>query len=133
MQEHDKLPLMDYRELPQPDMVRRAQEFYAEIRQRHTVRQFSDRPVPREVIDKLFSLGVMGIEVPESLGGGGASFFHSVLAIEALSRGAACVTFVDDGRVALGLLKRNIVLKSELMTSQIHLSLAELESFAQAL
>jgi nitroreductase len=32
-------------------MVRRAQEFYAEIRQRHTVRQFSDRPVPREVIE----------------------------------------------------------------------------------
>ena len=51
MQEHDKLPLMDYRELPQPEMVRRAQEFYAEIRQRHTVRQFSDRPVPREVIE----------------------------------------------------------------------------------
>lgn len=51
MQEHDKLPLMDYRELPQPDMVRRAEEFYAEIRQRHTVRQFSDRPVPREVIE----------------------------------------------------------------------------------
>jgi len=30
------------------------------------------------------------------------------LGLEALSRGAACVTFVDEGRVALGLLKRNI-------------------------
>ena len=28
----------------------------------------------------------MGIEIPESLGGAGASFFHSVLAVEALSR-----------------------------------------------
>ena len=28
----------------------------------------------------------MGIEIPEELGGGGASFFHSVLAVEALSR-----------------------------------------------
>ena len=42
--------------------------------------------VPRELIDKLFDLGVMGIEIPESFGGGGASFFHSVLAVEALSR-----------------------------------------------
>src|SRR6266850_6643059 len=42
--------------------------------------------IPRELIDKLFDLGVMGIEIPESFGGGGASFFHSVLAVEALSR-----------------------------------------------
>ena len=41
---------------------------------------------PRALIDQLFELGVMGIEVPESYGGAGASFFHSVLAVEALSR-----------------------------------------------
>jgi alkylation response protein AidB-like acyl-CoA dehydrogenase len=38
------------------------------------------------LIEKLFALGVMGIEIPDSYGGGGASFFHSVLAVEALSR-----------------------------------------------
>jgi alkylation response protein AidB-like acyl-CoA dehydrogenase len=38
------------------------------------------------LIDKLFDLGVMGIEIPDSYGGGGATFFHSVLAVEALSR-----------------------------------------------
>ncbi len=37
------------------------------------------------LIDQLFSLGLMGIEVPESLGGAGGSFFDAVLAIEALS------------------------------------------------
>jgi alkylation response protein AidB-like acyl-CoA dehydrogenase len=42
--------------------------------------------MPRELIDKLFELGIMGIEVPESHAGSGASFFHSVLAVEALSR-----------------------------------------------
>ena len=42
--------------------------------------------IPREVIDALFELGVMGIEIPEAAGGGGARFFHSVLAVEALSR-----------------------------------------------
>ena len=42
--------------------------------------------IPRALIDRLFDLGVMGIEVPESLGGGGATFFHAVLAVEAFSR-----------------------------------------------
>jgi alkylation response protein AidB-like acyl-CoA dehydrogenase len=42
--------------------------------------------IPRELIDKLFDLGVMGIEIPETFGGGGASFFHAVLAVESLSR-----------------------------------------------
>jgi alkylation response protein AidB-like acyl-CoA dehydrogenase len=42
--------------------------------------------IPRELIDKLFALGVMGIEIPETFGGAGASFFHAVLAVEAFSR-----------------------------------------------
>jgi alkylation response protein AidB-like acyl-CoA dehydrogenase len=42
--------------------------------------------IPRALIDKLFDLGVMGIEIPEQYGGAGATFFHSLVAIEALSR-----------------------------------------------
>ena len=42
--------------------------------------------IPRALIDKLFDLGIMGIEVPEAHGGAGASLFHAILAIEALSR-----------------------------------------------
>jgi alkylation response protein AidB-like acyl-CoA dehydrogenase len=42
--------------------------------------------IPQALIDKLFALGVMGIEVPEEFGGGAAGFFHAVLAVEALSR-----------------------------------------------
>ena len=41
---------------------------------------------PRALIDDLFGLGVMGIEIPESYGGSGGTFFHSVLAVEELSR-----------------------------------------------
>jgi butyryl-CoA dehydrogenase/short/branched chain acyl-CoA dehydrogenase len=38
------------------------------------------------LIAELFPLGLMGIEVPATYGGGGASFFMSVLAIEELAR-----------------------------------------------
>jgi alkylation response protein AidB-like acyl-CoA dehydrogenase len=37
------------------------------------------------LIPQLFSLGLMGIEIPETLGGAGGSFFDAVLAIEAIS------------------------------------------------
>jgi alkylation response protein AidB-like acyl-CoA dehydrogenase len=66
---------------------------------RASVYEFADREIrphvrdmdehakmPRPLIDQLFDLGVMGIEIPESYGGAGASFFHSVLAVEALSQ-----------------------------------------------
>jgi alkylation response protein AidB-like acyl-CoA dehydrogenase len=53
---------------------------------RPLVREMDDHAkIPRALIDKLFALGVMGIEIPESYGGAGATFFHSVLAVEALS------------------------------------------------
>jgi alkylation response protein AidB-like acyl-CoA dehydrogenase len=66
---------------------------------RESVYEFADREVrplvremdehakiPRGLIDKLFDLGVMGIEIPESFGGAGATFFHAALAVEAISR-----------------------------------------------
>jgi alkylation response protein AidB-like acyl-CoA dehydrogenase len=70
-----------------------------EVLFRDSVYEFADKEVrplsremdehaqmSRELIRKLFDLGVMGIEIPESFGGAGASFFHSVLAVESLSR-----------------------------------------------
>jgi alkylation response protein AidB-like acyl-CoA dehydrogenase len=45
-----------------------------------------DAKIPQPLINQLFELGVMGIEIPETYGGAGASFFHAVLAVEALSR-----------------------------------------------
>ena len=41
----------DYYEYPQEEMKKRSAEFYAEMKRRRTVRQFSDRPVPREIIE----------------------------------------------------------------------------------
>jgi alkylation response protein AidB-like acyl-CoA dehydrogenase len=49
-----------------------------------------------EVIPWLFEMGLMAIEVPESLGGAGATFFMSVLAIEELARVDPSVAVVCD-------------------------------------
>jgi alkylation response protein AidB-like acyl-CoA dehydrogenase len=38
------------------------------------------------LLTRLFDLGVMGVEIPETFGGAGGTFFHCVLAVEALSR-----------------------------------------------
>ena len=44
--------LTTYREYAVEEMRRRAAEFHAELERRRTVRQFTDRPVPREVIEE---------------------------------------------------------------------------------
>jgi alkylation response protein AidB-like acyl-CoA dehydrogenase len=40
----------------------------------------------RGLVDQLFELGVMGVEIPETYGGTGADFFTSVLVVEELSK-----------------------------------------------
>lgn len=45
------VPLTTYREYPPEEMLRRSQAFAAEMQRRRTVRQFSSRPVSREVIE----------------------------------------------------------------------------------
>jgi alkylation response protein AidB-like acyl-CoA dehydrogenase len=76
---------------------------------RDAVRQFADEDVrPRvhamdekqqmdpELIPQFFELGLMGIEVPEDLGGTGASFFTAALVVEELSRVDASVGVLVD-------------------------------------
>ena len=51
------------------------------------VREMDDQQaIPRPLIDQLFELGVMGVEIPDRLGGAGGRLLHAVLAVEALSR-----------------------------------------------
>ena len=60
---------------------------FAEAQIRPLIREMDEQArIPRSLIDKLFDLGVMAIEIPEAYGGAGASFFHAVLAVEELSR-----------------------------------------------
>jgi alkylation response protein AidB-like acyl-CoA dehydrogenase len=60
---------------------------FADKEIRPLVREMDDHAkIPPRLIDGLFGLGVMGIEIGDAYGGAGATFFHSVLAVEALSR-----------------------------------------------
>ena len=45
------VPLPDHLARPEAEMQARADAFLADIRRRHTVRDFSDRPVPRALIE----------------------------------------------------------------------------------
>ncbi len=51
MQENAARPLPNYQEYPTHEMQQRADRFYSEIRRRHTIRNFSSRPVPRQIIE----------------------------------------------------------------------------------
>lgn len=51
MSKSEFIPLPDFHEYPSDEMEKRAEAFYHEIRRRRTVRDFSDRRVPRQVID----------------------------------------------------------------------------------
>src|SRR5450432_991861 len=70
-----------------------------EILFRDNIRQFADekiRPLVKEMDEKgvfahdlihdFFQLGLMGIEIPEQYGGGGANFFEAILAVRSEER-----------------------------------------------
>jgi butyryl-CoA dehydrogenase/short/branched chain acyl-CoA dehydrogenase len=89
------LPLTDLSE--DEGMFRDAVRDFAEERVRPLVHQMDEEAkIPRALIDSLFELGVMGIEIPEAHGGAGATFFMSILAVEALARVDASVAVLVD-------------------------------------
>ncbi len=51
MSTYPTVPLLNYREYPIEEMRRRVSDFYTDIDRRRTVRDFSDRPVPRDIIE----------------------------------------------------------------------------------
>ncbi len=51
MDKNPFVPLRDYREYPEAEMMQRARQFHLELKRRRTVRHFSSRPVPRAVIE----------------------------------------------------------------------------------
>jgi len=52
MKTYRHIPLSTFYEYPPEEMLRRAEDYRAEVQRRRTVRQFSNRPVPRRVIEE---------------------------------------------------------------------------------
>lgn len=52
MPKYPFIPLPSYKEYPPEEMKKRAADFYRNLEKRRTVRDFSDRPVAREVIEQ---------------------------------------------------------------------------------
>jgi alkylation response protein AidB-like acyl-CoA dehydrogenase len=86
VQQVDSLPPLT--QLSHDEELFRASVYeFADREIRPLVREMDEHAkIPRELLAKLFDLGVMGIEIPEPYGGTGATFFHSVLAVESISR-----------------------------------------------
>ena len=51
MSDYPTIPLPNYEEYPPEEMRQRVADFYQSVDRRRTVREFSDRPVPREIIE----------------------------------------------------------------------------------
>jgi len=51
LKSYPSIPLARYREYPVEEMRQRLKDFYADIDRRRTVRDFSDRPVPIDIIE----------------------------------------------------------------------------------
>jgi len=45
------VPYADYTEYSESEMIQRSKEFYEFLKKRRTVREYSDRKIPREVIE----------------------------------------------------------------------------------
>jgi short/branched chain acyl-CoA dehydrogenase len=89
------LPLTDISE--EERLFREMVRQFAEEEVRPLVRQMDEESkIPRTLIDKLFGLGVMGIEIPERFGGAEATFFMCALAVEELARVDASVAVLVD-------------------------------------
>src|SRR5215469_10758500 len=60
---------------------------FAEERLRPLVREMDEKQIfDKGLIQQFFELGLMGIEIPESYGGGAGTFFEAILAVEEISR-----------------------------------------------
>src|SRR5215472_5068936 len=73
-----------------------AREFAEQEIKPHVAEMDREGVFRRDLIDKFFSQGYMGLHIPETYGGSGGSFFMAVLAIEEFSRVDASAGVVID-------------------------------------
>jgi len=78
---------MDLRETDEQQFLRRAVREFAETEMRPNVMTWDEaQAFPRDLVPKLAAVGLMGIQVPEALGGSGQSAVSYCICIEELAR-----------------------------------------------
>lgn len=78
-------------------LLRASVREFAETEVAPLVRRMDEQAeIPRALIDKLFELGVMAIEIPQAWGGAGGYFFLSVIVVEELSKVDPSVALLVD-------------------------------------
>src|SRR5437870_6454296 len=78
---------MDFRFTEEQELLRRSVREFAETEIRPHVREWDrDQHFPIELIPKLATLGLMGIQFPEEYGGAGMSALDYCLCVEELAR-----------------------------------------------
>jgi butyryl-CoA dehydrogenase/short/branched chain acyl-CoA dehydrogenase len=89
------LPLTDLSEEEQ--MFKEQVRAFAEEKVRPLVHQMDEEgALSPDLIKACFDLGIMGVEIPEALGGAGATFFMSALVVEELARVDASLAVLVD-------------------------------------
>ncbi|MGA8941973.1 MAG: acyl-CoA dehydrogenase [Thermoactinomyces sp.] len=77
---------------PEQEMLRRMVRDFAETEITPIVTKMDEEDrFPREIINKMAALGLMGIPIPEEWGGAGADFISYILALEEISKASATV------------------------------------------
>jgi alkylation response protein AidB-like acyl-CoA dehydrogenase len=78
---------VDFRPTEEQELLRRSVREFAETEMRPHVREWDERQhFPAELMPKLASLGLLGIQFPEQYGGAGMSAIDYCICIEELSR-----------------------------------------------
>ena len=95
MNDSERMPLTQLSE--EESAFRNAVDEFARGEVTPLARRMDDEErLDAEMLQKLFAMGLMGIEIPEEHGGSGGTFFDSVLAVEMLSAADASVGLVVD-------------------------------------
>ncbi len=88
---------------PEQEMMRRMVRDFAEAEITPIINKMDEEDFfPREIINKMAALGLMGIPVPEEWGGAGADFISYVLALEEISRVSATVGVILSVHTSVG-------------------------------
>ena len=113
---HEKAMSTDDASIPALTMLTEEEAMFREAVRDFAVAELTPRAIEMdtaekmdpEVVSQLFELGLMGIEIPDELGGTGSSFFTAALVVEELSRvdpGVAVLVDVQNTLVVNAILR----------------------------